>query len=220
MPSTAQTTPPTTAPLPTTRPTPAPAPHSRGEDAVAIITGVAMVSVGVAMVGGAGLLTGGITGLAFVLHYATGWGFGKLFFVLNLPFYWLALRKLGLGFTLKTFAGVALLAVITEVQPHLMQIARIEPLYAALVGGLCMGMGFLVLFRHHCSLGGIGILALYLQGRFGWRAGAVQMVADFCIVAAALATVEPMRVLWSIVGALALNQVLAINHRPGRYMAA
>ncbi|WP_367068147.1 YitT family protein [Oryzisolibacter sp. LB2S] len=216
MPSTAQTT----APLPTTRPTPAPAPHSRGEDAVAIITGVAMVSVGVAMVGGAGLLTGGITGLAFVLHYATGWGFGKLFFVLNLPFYWLALRKLGLGFTLKTFAGVALLAVITEVQPHLMQIARIEPLYAALVGGLCMGMGFLVLFRHHCSLGGIGILALYLQGRFGWRAGAVQMVADFCIVAAALATVEPMRVLWSIVGALALNQVLAINHRPGRYMAA
>ena len=216
MPSTAQTT----APLPTTRPTPAPAPHSRGEDAVAIVTGVAMVSVGVAMVGGAGLLTGGITGLAFVLHYATGWGFGKLFFVLNLPFYWLALRKLGLGFTVKTFAGVALLAVITEVQPHLMQIARIEPLYAALVGGLCMGMGFLVLFRHHCSLGGIGILALYLQGRFGWRAGAVQMAADFCIVAAALATVEPMRVLWSIVGALALNQVLAINHRPGRYMAA
>ena len=187
---------------------------------VAIVTGVAMVSVGVAMVGGGGLLTGGITGLAFVLHYATGIGFGKLFFVLNLPFYWLALRKLGQGFTLKTFAGVALLAVITEVQPHLMRIGSIEPLYAALMGGLCMGLGFLVLFRHHCSLGGIGILALYLQGRFGWRAGAVQMAADLCIVAAALATVEPMRVLWSIVGALALNQVLAINHRPGRYMAA
>ena len=99
-------------------------------------------------------------------------------------------------------------------------VGSIQPLYAALVGGLCMGMGFLVLFRHHCSLGGIGILALYLQGRFGWRAGAVQMAADFCIVAAALVTVEPMRVLWSVIGAVALNQVLAINHRPGRYMAA
>ncbi len=190
--------------------TPAPAPHTHVEDLVAIVTGVAMVSVGVALVAGAGLLTGGITGLAFVLHYATGIGFGKLFFVLNLPFYWLALRKLGLGFTLKTFAGVALLAVLTEVQPLLMQIGSIQPLYAALVGGLCMG----------CSLGGIGILALYLQGRFGWRAGAVQMVADFCIVLAALATVEPMRVLWSVIGAVVLNQVLAINHRPGRYMAA
>ncbi len=200
--------------------TPAPAPHTRVEDLVAIVTGVAMVSVGVALVGSAGLLTGGITGLAFVLHYATGIGFGKLFFVLNLPFYWLALRKLGLGFTVTTFAGVALLAVLTEVQPLLMQVGSIQPLYAALVGGLCMGMGFLVLFRHHCSLGGIGILALYLQGRFGWRAGAVQMAADFCIVAAALVTVEPMRVLWSVIGAVALNQVLAINHRPGRYMAA
>jgi len=199
---------------------PAPAPHSRSEDLVAIVTGVAMVSVGLTLVASAGLLTGGITGLAFVLHYATGIGFGKLFFVLNLPFYWLALRRLGLGFTVKTFAGVALLALITEVQPLLMQIASIQPLYAALMGGLCMGMGFLVLFRHHCSLGGIGILALYLQGRFGWRAGAVQMAADFCIVIAALTTVEPMRVLWSIVGALVLNQVLAINHRPGRYMAA
>ena len=200
--------------------TPAPAPHSHTEDLVAIVTGVAMVSVGVSMVASAGLLTGGITGLAFVLHYATGIGFGKLFFVLNLPFYWLALRKLGLGFTVKTFAGGALLAAITELQPLFMQITNIQPLYAALVGGLCMGMGFLVLFRHHCSLGGIGILALYLQGRFGWRAGAVQMVADLCIVAAALATVEPMRVLWSVIGAVALNQVLAINHRPGRYMAA
>src|SRR5574337_1104419 len=111
---------------PVTRP--APPPHTRFEDLVAIVTGVAMVSVGVSLIGGAGLLTGGITGLAFVLHYATGIGFGKLFFVLNLPFYWLALRKLGLGFTLKTFAGVALLAVITEVQPHLMRVASIQPL--------------------------------------------------------------------------------------------
>jgi hypothetical protein len=31
--------------------------------------------------------------------------------------------------------------------------------------------------------------------------------------------VEPLRVLWSIVGAVALNLVLAMNHRPGRYMA-
>lgn len=201
-------------------PPPVAVPHTLTEDAVAIFTGVLLISVGVAFFTNAGLLTGGTAGLAFLLHYATGIGFGKIFFVLNLPFYWLALRKLGLGFTVKTFAGVALLAVLTEVQPLLMQVGSIQPLYAALVGGLCMGMGFLVLFRHHCSLGGIGILALYLQGRFGWRAGAVQMAADFCIVAAALVTVEPMRVLWSVIGAVALNQVLAINHRPGRYMAA
>ena len=37
------------------------------------------------------------------------------------------------------------------------------------------------------------------------------------IVCAALAIVEPTRVALSILGALVLNMVLAINHRPGRY---
>lgn len=204
-----------------TRP-PAPSaavPHTATEDAVAIFTGVLMISVGVAFFTSAGLLTGGTAGLAFLLHYATGIGFGKIFFVLNLPFYWLALRKLGREFTLKTFAAVLLLSLLTEWQIRFLEFARIEPLYAAIAGGLITGTGFLALFRHRCSLGGVGIAALYLQDRFGWRAGKIQMAVDCAIVLLALWTVEPLRVAWSIAGAVALNLVLAMNHRPGRYMA-
>ncbi len=195
-------------------------PHTRTEDAVAIFVGVTLISVGVAFLTSAGLLTGGMAGLAFVLHYVTGVGFGKLFFALNLPFYWLALRKLGLGFTLKTFAAVALLSTLSELQSRFLQIAQLQPLYAAVTGGLIMGMGFLVLFRHRCSLGGVGILALYLQERCGWRAGKVQMAVDCCILLTALATMDPLRVVSSVAGAVMLNLVLAMNHRPGRYMVA
>jgi uncharacterized membrane-anchored protein YitT (DUF2179 family) len=197
---------------------PAAEPHTATEDAVAIFTGVLMISVGVAFFTSAGLLTGGTAGLAFLLHYATDIGFGKIFFALNLPFYWLALRKLGREFTLKTFVAVLLLSLLTELQSQFLQFARIEPLYAAVAGGLITGTGFLALFRHRCSLGGVGIAALYLQDRYGWRAGKVQMAVDCCIVLLALWTVEPLRVAWSIVGAVALNLVLAMNHRPGRYM--
>lgn len=202
-----------------TAPTPTPVLHSRVEDGVALLVGVTLVSVGIVFLASAGLLTGGMAGLAFVLHYATGIGFGKWFFVLNLPFYWLALRRLGLAFTAKTFAAVALLSLLTELQASMLHIDRLQPLYAALTGGLIMGMGFLVLFRHRCSLGGVGILALYLQDRHGWRAGKVQMAIDCGIVAAALAAVEPQRVAWSVLGAVALNLVLAMNHKPGRYLA-
>ena len=86
------------------------------------------------------------------------------------------------------------------------------------MGGLITGTGFLILFRHKCSLGGIGVLALWLQDRFGWRAGKVQMGVDCAIVLLALFSIEPMRVLYSILGAVALNIVLAINHRPGCYL--
>lgn len=196
---------------------PAGVPHTRAEDALALFTGVVLISVGVAFFTGAGLLTGGTAGLAFLLHYATGVGFGAIFFVLNLPFYWLALRKLGPTFTLKTFAAVLLLSVLTGVQSQFLQFAQLHPLYAAIAGGLVTGTGFLVLFRHRCSLGGVGILALYLQDRHAWRAGAVQMAVDAAIVLLALWTVAPERVAWSVVAAITMNLVLALNHRPGRY---
>lgn len=193
-------------------------PHTRSEDALALLCGVLLISVGVAFYSSAGLLTGGTAGLAFLIHYATGVTFGKAFFVLNLPFYWLALRKMGRAFTLKTFIAVGLLSALTELQSHFIQFATLQPLYAAVTGGIITGTGFLVLFRHRSSLGGIGIVALYLQDRYGWRAGKVQMAVDCCIVLLALWTVEPLRVAYSIVGAVALNLVLAINHKPGRYL--
>ena len=193
-------------------------PHTRSEDTLALCIGVLLISVGVAFYSSAGLLTGGTAGLAFLIHYATGITFGKAFFVLNLPFYWLALRKMGRAFTLKTFLAVGLLSALTELQSHFIQFTTLQPLYAAVTGGIITGTGFLVLFRHRSSLGGVGIVALYLQDRYGWRAGKVQMAVDCCIVLLALWTVEPLRVAYSIVGAVALNLVLAINHKPGRYL--
>jgi uncharacterized membrane-anchored protein YitT (DUF2179 family) len=192
--------------------------HTLFEDAQALLTGTLFISLAVMLFNHAGLLTGGTAGLAFLLHYASGVSFGKLFFVINLPFYWLAWRRMGHAFTLKTFVAVALLSVLTEFQPLVLRIESLHPLYAALIGGLLMGAGFLMLFRHHASLGGVGIVALVLQRDRGWRAGQVQGVVDCAIVLAALFVVEPSRIGYSLVGALALNLTLAVNHRPGRYV--
>lgn len=193
--------------------------HTVFEDAQALVTGTLFIALGVALFKHVGLLTGGTAGLAFLLHYATGWSFGAVFFVLNLPFYWLAWRRMGSAFTVKTFVAVALLSVFTELQPWVIGFQALTPAYAAVMGGLLMGAGFLMLFRHRASLGGVGILALYLQDSRGWRAGKVQMAIDCAIVAAAFAIVDPQRVVYSVVGAVALNLILAINHKPGRYVA-
>jgi uncharacterized membrane-anchored protein YitT (DUF2179 family) len=64
----------------------------------------------------------------------------------------------------------------------------------------------------------VNILALFLQERFGLRAGKIQMAIDVAIVLAAVFIVPPDKVALSILGAVALNMVLAINHRAGRYM--
>lgn len=193
--------------------------HTLFEDAQALLTGTLFVALGVALFKQVGMLTGGTVGIAFLLHYASGWPFGLLFFCINLPFYWLAYRRMGLAFTLKTVAAVTLMSTLTEALPRLVQFSQINTWFAAIAGGLMIGAGMLILFRHRASLGGLNILVLYLQDSRGWRAGYLQALLDASILVVSLLVVSPERIGYSLVGMAAMNAALAINHRPGRYMA-
>ena len=193
-------------------------PHSPVEDGQALLVGTLFVALGIGLFANGGLVTGGTAGLALLAHYVTGWSFGWLFFLVNLPFVGLAVRALGWEFTVKSFVAVGLLAVLTELLPRWIGFASLNPLFAAVMGGLLMGTGLLILFRHHASLGGINVLVLYLQERHGLRAGKVQMAVDCLIVLASFAVVPPTLIALSIVGSVALNLVVATNHRPGRYL--
>jgi uncharacterized membrane-anchored protein YitT (DUF2179 family) len=108
--------------------------------------------------------------------------------------------------------------VFTEALPLALRFDWLQPVYAAVMGGFLIGVGLLMLFRHQASLGGLNVLVLWLQQRYGWRAGAVQMGIDCLIVVAALAIVDAKLVAISVIGAVALNLVVAVNHKPGRYL--
>lgn len=187
------------------------------EDIQAILVSTLFIALSVVLFRHAGLLTGGTAGLAFLLHYLSGYAFGPIFFLINLPFYIFAVRALGWAFTFKTFAAVAMLSVYSEVLPHWIQLGTLNPIFATVIAGLLTGMGLLMLMRHKASLGGVGVLAIYMQNKHGWNAGKIQMAVDFVIVLAALLIKDFSLVALSILGAVALNMVIAINHRPGRY---
>lgn len=191
--------------------------HSLFEDIQAIITGTLSVAMGLLLLKEAGLLTGGTTGLAILVHYSTGISFGLILFLINLPFYGLAIKQMGWPFTLKTLLAVAWVSLQIELIPLWIDIHSVEPLFASIGGGLLIGIGLLIVFRHQASLGGFNILVIYLQNRFGIRAGKLQMVMDSIIVFAGIWLVSPWLLLISILGAVVLNFVLTVNHKPGRY---
>lgn len=193
--------------------------HSAIEDAQGLATGTLVVALGLLLVRQAGLVTGGTAGIALVLHYATGLPFGAAFFVINAPFYALAWKRMGRAFTLKTLAAVALLSVFSELLPRLLAVQAVQPVFAALGGGLLAGVGLLILFRHRASLGGLNVLVLWLQERRGWRAGRVQGAVDVAILLCAAPWLTPLQLALSVAGAVTLNFVLAVNHRPDRYLA-
>ena len=193
--------------------------HSLFDDAQALVTGTLFVGLGLLLFRQAGLVTGGTVGIAFLAHYATGWPFGALLFVVNLPFYALAWRRMGARFTLKTLAAVTLLSFMSEAMPHWLALQSVAPWFAAIGGGLLVGAGFIILFRHRASLGGLNVLVLWLQERFGWRAGVVQMGIDGLILLSAWPWIDAPRLALSVLAAAAMNFALAVNHKPGRYMA-
>lgn len=191
--------------------------HSPIEDAAAVFQGTLFVALGLVLLKQAGLAIGGTAGVSFLLHYLTELPLGWLFFLVNVPFYLFAYLAFGTWYALKTFAAVTLLAVLTQWVPRWLIIQSLHPVFATVTGGLLAGMGLLILFRHRCSLGGLGVLAVYCQERLGWRAGTVQMIADALILLSALFVLHWNEVILSVLGAVCLNLVLAINHKPGRY---
>jgi uncharacterized membrane-anchored protein YitT (DUF2179 family) len=192
--------------------------HTWLDDVQGFLAGTVLTSLGMALINAGGLMTSGTAGIAFLLHYLTGWGVGLMFFLVNLPFFALALRRMGWVFTLKSLVSVSLLSVMVDLLPHLLSLDYIQPIYAAAAGGVLVGIGILAFIRHGSSVGGVSILAVYLQQTRGIRAGKLQMVFDVSITIAALMVLEPTQVLYSILGAVVLGTILAINHKPGRYM--
>lgn len=192
--------------------------HRLYEDVIAIFIGTLLVALGITFYSRATLATGSTAGLALLIQYATGIGFGIVFFIVNLPFYVLAILRMGWPFALKTFASVGLVSLFTALTPRWLDISGIEPIYAAIVGGGLIGLGILALFRHRASVGGVNILALYLQDNFGIRAGYFQFGVDAVILAAAFFILPLDRVLLSIMGSAVLNAIIAMNHKPGRYI--
>jgi uncharacterized membrane-anchored protein YitT (DUF2179 family) len=191
--------------------------HTPIEDVHALLIGSSFIAVGLTLLKAAGLVTGGVAGVALIISYLTTWPVGTVFLVLNIPFYVLAYRTLGRDFTVKTLATNLLLAGLAFGMPHWLRVEGVDPVFAAVFGGTIIGMGILALARHHSSVGGVGVLALYLHERRGISAGKVQMIADCLVVAAAFAVISPAKLLLSILSAVALSAVIIANHRPGRY---
>lgn len=193
--------------------------HTPLEDIQGIGLGVFLCGIGVHLLTHVGLITGQTAGLAVITSYLTGWSFGLVFFVINLPFYALAYRRLGAAFTIKSLISVSLLSITTELLPLGFTIQTLDPALGAVMFGALTGLGLLAMFRHNGSLGGLGVVALIVQDSTGFKAGYVQLIADAVIFGIALFLFDPVIIGWSVLGAVVLNLIITFNHRRDRYIA-
>lgn len=193
------------------------------DDALGILCGTVVVSVALFLLRAGGVVTGGTAGLTLLLDYTTPLPFGPLFLLVNLPFFALAIRGKGWGFVLRSGLAIALVSAFASFHAiegiGVLGDIALNPFYAATIGAAVAAVGIIILFRHGASMGGFNIIGLILQERFGLRAGYVMLVGDAAVVLSSLA-IAPWPVLAaSALGVVVMNVVIAVNHRPGRYVA-
>jgi len=193
--------------------------HSLIEDGYALLIGCILLVLGLVLLHSAGLVTGGIAGVALLISYLVPLPVGVLFTLINIPFFLFAHRVMGARFAVKTVLVNGGIAAISAVSKASLHISDVHPMFAALVGGTVIGMGILSLARHGAGVGGTGVITLWLQQRRGWNAGRTQMAIDILILAAAVPVVSPARLGWSALSALAISLILIAWHRPDRYIA-
>jgi len=194
--------------------------HTPLEDAQGLTVGCFLTSLGLVFLTHLGFLTGQTAGVALLIAYPNDWSFGLVFFLVNIPFYVFAYIRLGLEFTIKSIICVTAVSVLSDYMPLFITFERLDPVVGTLVFGVTVGFGLLACFRHNGSLGGLGVVALIIQDKTGFRAGWVQLIVDGAIFAAAIFLFPATVVAYSLLGAVVLNGVIAFNHRRDRYVAS
>ncbi|MEQ8740192.1 MAG: YitT family protein [Hoeflea sp.] len=180
-------------------------------DVQGIAFGILMTSLGVVFLKAAGLVTGQTAGLALLLSYLMPFGFGPVFFAVSIPFAILSWLKRGPDFTIRTLCSVAGIAVAVLVIASQLVFSSIPPLLAAILAGACSGVGLIALFRHNSSAGGLGILALIVEQKTGFKTGWFQLCFDVVVFLIASLVLDPVQLLYSLVGAIVLNLIIAWN---------
>ncbi len=110
----------------------------------------------------ANLVSGGVSGIAQVIHHFTNWPIGVMVLIGNIPLFVLGWRYLGgFKFAFRTIFSVAVFSIAVDLTQYIVPPVGIsnDTLLNALYGGVLSGIGFAIVYRGKGTSGGTDILA-------------------------------------------------------------
>lgn len=119
------------------------------------------------------MIDGGIIGVSIMLSTITKANLGLLILFINLPFIFLALKKLGKAFVIQTVYAISMLGLSVNIFHH--RVATEDLLLATVFGGVVLGIGVGLVLRNNASMDGTEILAIRFAKRLGFSIGEIIM---------------------------------------------
>jgi len=120
------------------------------------------------------IIDGGITGISIMVAHLTDLPLGIFLFLFNLPFLILGYKQIGKTFALSTLYGVIVMSIGTQLL-HPVAPLTIQPILAAVFGGVVLGIGVGIAIRFGGSLDGTEIVAILLNKKSPFSVGQIVM---------------------------------------------
>ncbi len=156
----------------------------------------------------AGLVTGGVSGVAIILKDMAGIPLWCTNTMLNIPLFLASLKMKGWSFIKRTFLATAALSVSLYVIPEMALMPRDDMLLTALFGGLISGVGTGLVFMAQSTTGGTDMLAALMQKSMPhYSISQIMQVLDAMVVLAGAAVFGIRPALYALIAIYGLARV-------------
>lgn len=132
------------------------------------------------------MLSGGIAGVAIILHFLFDWPIGLMVAILNVPLLYAAYRYLDKAYFVCALYGMAIFSVAIDATRHLAEMQIVDDtLLAAVYGGVISGIGSGLVFRVNGSSGGTDIVAALVRKYYALNMGYFAFAINVVLMAVA-----------------------------------
>lgn len=126
---------------------------------------------------------GGVSGIAAIIYFATGFPMGVSYLTINVILILIAMRLLGASFGVKTIYSVIVLSVLFSFLQRILKHPIVhDDFMATVIGGFMAGAGVGIVFTQGGSTGGTDIIAMMVNKYRNMSPGRVILLCDLLII--------------------------------------
>ncbi len=127
---------------------------------------------------------GGVTGISMLVYYATGFGTGYTYFIINIFLILIAIKVLGVNFGIKTIFSMSIIAILLNVMQNYVHGPILNDMFlSSVLSGILGGVGIGLIFNEGGSTGGTDIIAMIINKYRNISPGRIIMYCDVIIIA-------------------------------------
>ncbi|MCL2651122.1 MAG: YitT family protein [Candidatus Azobacteroides sp.] len=131
-----------------------------------------------------GITTGGVTGIAAIVFFASKIPVGITYFCINGVLLLLSIKIFGFKFSVKTIINVIILTFLLTVCQTIIKepLVKSEPFMSCILGGVLCGAGLGLVFNFKGSTGGTDIVAMVIHKYRNISIGKGLLICDLLII--------------------------------------